>query len=95
MSRSRAAVFTARISAVAGATAIVLALPFFGAASASAGEEPASPATTSGHDWNDSHPAGVAGHDWNDGYFWNDGCPVGAEIDHDGEAGTNGHDWND
>ena len=59
MSRSRAAVFTARAGAFFGAAAIVLAIPFLGATTASAGEvDPPTPpseptATTNGHDWND------------------------------------------
>lgn len=55
MSKSRAAVFTTRVAMVAGSAALVVALPFLGATSASAGDDtpppPTTTATTDGHDW--------------------------------------------
>jgi hypothetical protein len=58
MSRSRAAVFTARVAAFAGATAIAFAVPLLGTSSVSGADpEPAPPssttpsASTNGHDW--------------------------------------------
>ncbi len=56
MSKSRAAVFTTRVALLAGSAALVVALPFLGATTASAGDETPPPATTTattdGHDWN-------------------------------------------
>lgn len=58
MSRSRAAVFMARIALLAGTAAIAVALPFLGVGTASAGEDtpppppPTTTVTTNGHDWN-------------------------------------------
>ena len=57
MSKSRAAVFTTRIALLAGSAALVVALPFLGATTASAGDEtppppPTTTVTTNGHDWN-------------------------------------------
>lgn len=55
MSRSRAAVFTARAAALAGAAAVVLAVPLFGATVTGADPAPATPpptvATTESDDW--------------------------------------------
>lgn len=55
MSKSRAAVFTTRVAMVAGSAALVVALPFLGATSASAGDEtpppPTTTVTTNGHPW--------------------------------------------
>jgi hypothetical protein len=55
MSRSRAAVFAARAAALAGAAAVVLAVPLFGATVSGADPEPAAPpptvATTDSDDW--------------------------------------------
>ncbi|GAB1515076.1 hypothetical protein [Actinophytocola sp. KF-1] len=57
MSRPHSAVFTKRIALLAGTAAIIVAIPFMGATSASAGEDappppPTTTATTEGHDWN-------------------------------------------
>lgn len=55
MSRSRAAFFTARVAALAGAAAVVLAVPVFGATTAGADAKPApsnsSTAHTNGDEW--------------------------------------------
>ena len=55
MSKSRAAIFTTRVALVAGSAALVVALPFLGATTASAGDETPPPttttATTDGHPW--------------------------------------------
>jgi hypothetical protein len=55
MSRSRAAIFTARAAALAGAAAIAFMVPLFGT-SAVSGADPTPPpppptATTNGHGW--------------------------------------------
>jgi hypothetical protein len=55
MSRSRAVIFTARVAAFAGATAIAFAVPLLGVTTVSAAD-PAAPttsptATTNGDDW--------------------------------------------
>jgi hypothetical protein len=57
MSGPRSAFFTARVAAVAGAAAVAIAVPLFGA-SATSGAEPNQPppttstsATTNGHGW--------------------------------------------
>ena len=49
MPRSRAAFFTARVATFAGAAAIVLAVPLFGAIAVSSGAPAA--ATGDGHEW--------------------------------------------
>ncbi|WP_158073458.1 hypothetical protein [Actinophytocola xanthii] len=54
MSLSRAAVFTARIAAVLGATAIAVGAPIAISSTVSAGDAPPSQAptaTTNGHSW--------------------------------------------
>jgi hypothetical protein len=53
MSKSRAAVFTARVAAFAGAAAIAIMVPLFGtsAASADGTPPPPPPPTTDGHPW--------------------------------------------
>jgi hypothetical protein len=50
MSRSRAAFFAARLAAFAGAAAIVLAVPLFGAVAVARGAPPAVTADD-GHEW--------------------------------------------
>ena len=49
MSRSRAAFFTVRVAAFAGAAAIVLTVPLFGAIAVASGASPA--VTADGHEW--------------------------------------------
>jgi hypothetical protein len=54
MSRSRAAVFTARVAALAGAAAIAIMVPLFGTSASSAADgtpPPPPPPTTNGHPW--------------------------------------------
>lgn len=53
MSRSRAAVFTARVAALAGAAAIAIMLPLFGTSTSVADgtPPPPPPPTTNGHPW--------------------------------------------
>lgn len=54
MSRSRAAVFTARVAALAGAAAIAIMLPLLGTSTASVADgtpPPPPPPTTDGHPW--------------------------------------------